>query len=159
MTNSWTSRPSDSGDSPVPVAESTSTIIGTITSGQPSRIRLSVPSKSNEHVPRRLSRRGRHDGRDDLDVRAGQKPRRPAGLDHAAIVFFVIAGAHPPPRSILANLTCRRPKDKHRRAAQTEFLRRRAAGRYASDSLACNSCWGVSAGGAPGSTTAAACLW
>ncbi len=47
MTNSRDSSASVWGDSPLPVAASVSTISGTITFIQPSRIRLKVPSKSN----------------------------------------------------------------------------------------------------------------
>jgi hypothetical protein len=46
MKKSWQCRWSASAGSLVPVARSSSTIIGTMTSGQPSRIRLKVPSKS-----------------------------------------------------------------------------------------------------------------
>ena len=82
----------------MPVACSTSTISGTITSGQPSRIRLNVPSKSKStchgasvrFAGSRAAGFASARSSDDFDVRAGEGFDALGAVGHSAIILFVI---------------------------------------------------------------------
>ena len=75
----------------VPVAWRISTIIGTITSGQPSRIRLKRAVEVEQHVLRRPVQRQRTD---NLDARVGKRLRRSHVVNDRAIVLLVAVRNH-----------------------------------------------------------------